>query len=118
MECTFATNSTALGFVLVRDEHSRYTINATLQRHESDKGSVKINDLPAGVYSVSVYDQLEDTNPACTHSNEQIVPPHIEPAITIPPSTNVLANISGEAYINAELVLINQQLLLYIIIHR
>ena len=60
VECIFATNSIALGFVLVRDEHNQYTINRPLQRHENDnKGSVNITDLPAGEYSVTVYDEME-----------------------------------------------------------
>ena len=71
MECTFAINSTAPGFVLIQDEHSQYTINTTLQRHEHNKGSVNITDLPAGEYRVTVYDQLEDylnnTKPAYRH---------------------------------------------------
>ena len=62
VECTFAINSTAPGFVLIQDEHSQYTINTTLQRHEGDvsKGSVNITDLPTGEYRVTVYDQMED----------------------------------------------------------
>ena len=72
VECTFAINSTAPGFVLIQDEHSQYTINTTLQRHEGDvsKGSVNITDLPTGdiEYRVIVYDEMEDylnnTNPA------------------------------------------------------
>ena len=62
MECTFAINSTAPGFVLIQDEHSQYTINTTLQRHEGDvsKGSVNITDLPTGEYRVTVYDEMED----------------------------------------------------------
>ena len=62
MECTFAINSTAPGFVLIQDEHSQYTINTTLQRHEGDvsKGSVNITDLPTGEYRVIVYDEMED----------------------------------------------------------
>ena len=62
MECTFAINSTAPGFVLIQDEHSQYTINTTLQRHEGDvsKGSVNITNLPTGEYRVTVYDQLVD----------------------------------------------------------
>ena len=62
VECTFAINSTAPGFVLIQDEHSQYTINTTLQRHEGDvsKGSVNITDLPTGEYNVAAYDQLED----------------------------------------------------------
>ena len=62
MECTFAINSTAPGFVLIQDEHSQYTINTTLQRHEGDvsKGSVNITDLPTGEYRVTVYDEMKD----------------------------------------------------------
>ena len=62
VECTFAINSTAPGFVLIQDEHSQYTINTTLQRHEGDvsKGSVNITDLPTGEYRVTVYDEMKD----------------------------------------------------------
>ena len=63
VECTFAINSTAPGFVLIQDEHSQYTINTTLQRHEGDvsKGSVNITDLPTGEYRVTVYDEMEES---------------------------------------------------------
>ena len=66
VECTFAINSTAPGFVLIQDEHSQYTINTTLQRHEGDvsKGSVNITDLPTGEYRVTMYDQIDDILPA------------------------------------------------------
>ena len=58
MECTFAINSTAPGIVVIQDDQSQYTINKTLQRlqQDSDKGSVNITGLPAGEYSVRVYD--------------------------------------------------------------
>ena len=85
VECTFAINSTAPGFVLIQDEHSQYTINTTLQRHEGDvsKGSVNITDLPAGEYRVTVYDQFGDTSPAYRqHQLIQLVI-HIEPAATV-----------------------------------
>ena len=67
MECTFAINSTSPGFILIQDEH--YCINTTLQRLVSDqcKGSVNITGLPAGEYSVTVFDNMEDyinNNPA------------------------------------------------------
>ena len=63
VECTFAINSTAPGFVLIQDEHSQYTINTTLQQHEGDvsKGSVNITDLPTGEYRVTVYDEMEES---------------------------------------------------------
>ena len=67
VECTFAINSTSPGFLLIQDEH--YHINTTLQRLVSDqwKGSVNITGLPAGEYSVTVFDNMEDhinNNPA------------------------------------------------------
>ena len=81
MECTFAINSTAPGIVVIQDDQSQYTINKTLQRlqQDSDKGSVNITGLPAGEYSVRVYDNMEDklensTSPAYQHSLLQIIP--------------------------------------------
>ena len=77
VECTFAINSTAPGFVLIQDEHSQYTINTTLQRHEGDvsKGSVNITDLPAGEYRVTVYNENEDILPAYViHELVKVVP--------------------------------------------
>ena len=67
VECTFAINSTSPGFLLIQDEH--YHINTTLQRLVSDqwKGFVNITGLPAGEYSVTVFDNMEDyinNNPA------------------------------------------------------
>ena len=60
MECTFAINSTAPGIVVIQDDQSQYTINKALQRlqQDSDKGSVNITGLPAGEYSVRVYDNI------------------------------------------------------------
>ena len=79
MECTFAINSTAPGIVVIQDDQSQYTINKTLQRlqQDSDKGSVNITGLPAGEYSVRVYDNMEDmldNSPAYQHSLLQIIP--------------------------------------------
>ena len=70
MECTFAINSTAPGIVVIQDDQSQYTINKTLQRlqQDSDKGSVNITGLPAGEYSVRVYDNLRYYSPAYQHS--------------------------------------------------
>ena len=73
VECTFAINSTAPGIVVIQDDQSQYTINKTLQRlqQDSDKGSVNITGLPAGEYSVRVYDNMEDKlyySPAYQHS--------------------------------------------------
>ena len=54
-------------------DQSQYTINKTLQRllQDSDKGSVNITGLPAGEYSVRVYDNspaTDSTSPAYQHS--------------------------------------------------
>ena len=73
VQCTFAINSTAPGIVEIQDDQSRYTINKTLQRllQDSDKGSVNITGLPAGEYSVRVYDNspaTDSTSAAYQHS--------------------------------------------------
>ena len=66
MECTFAINSTAPGFVVIQDEHSQYTINTTLQRqiNENHKGSTNITGIQRGNYTVSVHDEVEDRQSA------------------------------------------------------
>ena len=106
VECTFAINSTAPGFVLIQDEHSQYTINTTLQRHEGDvsKGSVNITDLPAGEYRVTVYDEIEDymnnINPAYIHQTLlQIVLPinsHYTNTVTLTESLHSTSYSEGE----------------------
>ena len=47
---------------MIQDDQSQYTINKTLQRlqQDSDKGSVNITGLPAGEYSMRVYDNMKD----------------------------------------------------------
>ena len=57
----------------MQDDQSQYTINNTLQRllQDSDKGSVNITGLPAGEYSVRVYDNspaTDSTSAAYQHS--------------------------------------------------
>ena len=61
---------------MIQDDQSQYTINKTLQRlqQDSDKGSVNITGLPAGEYSVRVYDNniispATDTAAAYEHSH-------------------------------------------------
>ena len=80
MECTFAINSTAPGIVVIQDDQSQYTINKTLQRlqQDSDKGSVNITGLPAGEYSVRVYDNniispATDTAAAAAYEHSQLL---------------------------------------------
>ena len=58
---------------MIQDDQSQYTINKTLQRllQDSDKGSVNITGLPAGEYSVRVYDNspaTDSTSAAYQHS--------------------------------------------------
>ena len=91
VECTFAINSTAPGIVVIQDDQSQYTINKTLQRllQDSDKGSVNITGLPAGEYSVRVYDNspaTDSTSAAYQHS--QLI------LITTPMVTTIAGGIS------------------------
>ena len=97
VECTFAINSTAPGIVVIQDDQSQYTINKTLQRllQDSDKGSVNITGLPAGEYSVRVYDNspaTDSTSAAYQHS--QLV--HImELPSPSPTSSNIIHILSS-----------------------
>ena len=71
VKCTFFINSTTTGFVVV--ENGEETFNRTLNilPDDSDKGSVNISGLPAGEYSVRVYDSktdfINDKEPAYEH---------------------------------------------------
>ena len=94
VECTFAINSTAPGIVVIQDDQSQYTINKTLQRllQDSDKGSVNITGLPAGEYSVRVYDNspaTDSTSAAYQHS--QLI--HIITVFTT--GSSISSNTSG-----------------------
>ena len=75
VECTFAINSTAPGIVVIQDDQSQYTINKTLQRlvQDSDKGSVNITGLPAGEYSVRVYDNSPATDTSAAYQHFELV---------------------------------------------
>ena len=91
VECTFAINSTAPGIVVIQDDQSQYTIKKTLQRllQDSDKGSVNITGLPAGEYSVRVYDNspaTDSTSAAYQHS--QLI--HL---MVLPSSSPISSNI-------------------------
>ena len=79
---------------MIQDDQSQYT--KTLQRlqQDSDKGSVNITGLPAGEYSVRVYDSMEDNSPAYQHS----LLLHIDPLSPTPtPSSAAVA--AGTVYI-------------------
>ena len=75
VECTFAINSTAPGIVVIQDDQSHNTINKTLQRlvQDSDKGSVNTTGLPAGEYSVRVYDNSPATDTSAAYQYPQLV---------------------------------------------
>ena len=99
VECTFAINSTAPGIVVIQDDQSQYTINKTLQRlqQDSDKGSVNITGLPAGEYSVRVYDNniispaTDTAAAAAAYEHSQLL--HVmgpQPSPTLSPSAVVV----------------------------
>ena len=99
VECTFAINSTAPGIVVIQDDQSQYTINMTLQRllQDSDKGSVNITGLPAGEYSVRVYDNspaTDSTSAAYQHS--QLI--HIKGLHQPSPTLSISVVVSGTMY--------------------
>ena len=67
MECTFAINSTAPGFVLIQDAmHNRKPLQQLVHGNESHKGSANITDLSTGEYNVTVYDEMSSTTYAYT----------------------------------------------------
>ena len=76
---------------MIQDDQSQYTINKTLQRlqQDSDKGSVNITGLPAGEYSVRVYDQEEDYDDDFAYELSQL----LEISLTPTPSSSVIAGI-------------------------
>ena len=67
MECTFAINSTAPGFVLIQGTFHTGKRLQLVHDKESHKGSVNITDLPTGKYSVTVYDKMNSNASAYTH---------------------------------------------------
>ena len=113
MECTFAINSTAPGIVVIQDDQSQYTINKTLQRlqQDSDKGSVNITGLPAGEYSVRVYDNniispATDTAAAAAYEHSQLL--HIIMGLTGPSSVaNASSAYFHSVYTSGEQVITN-----------
>ena len=92
VECTFAINSTAPGIVVIQDDQSQYTINKTLQRlvQDSDKGSVNITGLPAGEYSVRVYDNSPATDTSAAYQHSQLI--HIM-ELPSPSPSNIISSI-------------------------
>ena len=93
VKCTFAINSTAPGFVLLQDKQRQHNINRTLQRlGDNLSGFVNISGLPAGEYSVTVFDQEEDyvdNNPAfeLAEAIQIVLTVGHQPSSIVPPST-------------------------------
>ena len=86
---------------MIQDDQSQYTINKTLQRlqQDSDKGSVNITGLPAGEYSVRVYDNniispATDTAAAAAYEHSQLL--HIQllhvMGLTSPSPSNIISS--------------------------
>ena len=87
---------------MIQDDQSQYTINKTLQRllQDSDKGSVNITGLPAGEYSVRVYDNspaTDSTSAAYQHS--QLI--HIIPVFTTGSSSSLSTIIDLSKQLNS-----------------
>ena len=89
VECRFAVNSTALsGIVVIKDEHNQPIKEKELNiKHGNNMKSVNITDLPTGNYSVSVYDNIEDNQPAYQHPEFLNIVAH---SPTPTPSTTVV----------------------------
>ena len=88
VECRFAVNSTALsGIVVIKDEHDQPIKEKELNiKHGNNMKSVNITDLLTGNYSVSVYDNIEDDQPAYNHPEFLNIVAH---SSTPTPSTTV-----------------------------
>ena len=89
VECRFAVNSTALsGIVVIKDQHDQPIKEKELNiKHGNNMKSVNIIDLPTGKYSVSVYDNIEDDQPAYNHPEFLNIVAH---SPTPTPSTTVV----------------------------
>ena len=97
VKCIFFINSTVTGLVVV--ENDEETFNRTLHKlpGDSDKGSVNITGLPAGEYSVRVYDNkidfVNNMEPAYEHFEKlHISPLPTAASRTISPSSATLSS--------------------------
>ena len=70
VECRFAINSSALsGIAVITDELDRPIKEEELSiKHGNNMRSVNITDLPTGKYKASVYDNIENNQPAYQHT--------------------------------------------------
>ena len=82
-------NATALsGIAVIKDEHDQPIKEKELNiKHGNNMKSVNITDLPTGNYSVSVYDNIEDDQPAYNHPEFLKIVAH---SPTPTPSTTVV----------------------------
>ena len=71
VKCTFFINSTAAGLVVVENDEETFIGALHRLADDKDRGSVNITGLPAGEYSVRVYDGkidfVNDKEPAYEH---------------------------------------------------
>ena len=92
---------------MIQDDQSQYTINKTLQRllHDSDKGSVNITGLPAGEYSVRVYDNSPATDStSAAYQLDQLI--HIMELHQPSPTQSISAVVSGTMYCSSTVLFI------------
>ena len=92
---------------MIQDDQSQYTINKTLQRlvQDSDKGSVNITGLPAGEYSVRVYDNSPATDTSAAYQHSQLL------ILTQPSALNSVASIRTTYFLSG--IILNLKLLLF-----
>ena len=103
VKCTFFINSTATGFVVVDNEQSQEAFNRTLLNY-GGKGSVNISDLPAGEYSVRVYDDKTDFVNGKSPAYEHFQSIHIL-AFTSPSLETVLSTTAHSLHNSSEQVI-------------
>ena len=72
---------------MIKDNQTHKTFNGTLKRVANDKRSVNISDLPAGEYSVRVYDNITDYVDGLEPAYENFKTLHISPLPTAPSHT-------------------------------
>ena len=103
VKCTFFINSTATGFAVVDNEQSQKAFNRTLLNY-GGKGSVNISGLPAGEYSVRVYDSKLDFVNGKSPAYEHFQSTHIL-AFTSPSLETVLSTAAHSLYNSSKQVM-------------
>ena len=112
VKCTFIINSTSTGFAAVENVQNGELFEGELQRlpDDSDKGSVNITDLPAGEYSVRVYDSMieyvNDSVPAYEHSETLYISAlHTAPSPTIISPSSIMVSTGKMKFYSARAIL-------------